>query len=250
MRIALVTLFPEAALAAAGMGVTGTALAGGKATLSVHNPREACTDVHRTVDDRPFGGGPGMVMKAAPLAATVRGLVEQMPTARTVLMSPQGQKFDQRLAEQVVRDGRPLVLVAGRYEGVDERLLSGTIDEEWSVGDFVLSGGELAALVVVDTVVRLLPGVLGHPDSAQQDSFSDGLLDHPHYTRPEEFEGQRVPPVLLSGDHARIARWRKQQALGRTLERRPELLEGRELNDEEKALLEAYTSDRETATKT
>ena len=251
MRFAIVTLFPEAVTQGADMGVTGTALGNGTATLSVYNPRDACTDVHRTVDDRPFGGGPGMVMKPEPLATTVRRAVHEAggdERPRIVLLSPQGRRFDQALASEVAATRQPLVLIAGRYEGVDERLMSGTIDEEWSIGDFVLSGGELAALAVVDAVVRLLPGVLGHPESARQDSFSDGLLDHPHYTRPETFEGQRVPPVLLSGDHARIARWRRQQALGRTFERRPELLEGRDWTDEDRALLDAYCEDRAAKT--
>ncbi|MFK8015574.1 MAG: tRNA (guanosine(37)-N1)-methyltransferase TrmD [Gammaproteobacteria bacterium] len=240
MKISVVTLFPDAVEAAAGMGVTGSALARGDAELAVINPRDDCTDVHRTVDDRPFGGGPGMVMKAAPLASAIARARAQMPVGvKTVLLSPQGRRFDQSLAREVAA-GDGVILIAGRYEGVDERLMNEEIDEEWSIGDFVLSGGELAALVVIDAVVRLVPGVLGHPDSAQEDSFSDGLLDHPHYTRPEEFDGRKVPAELVSGDHGLIAKWRLKQALGRTFERRPELLEARGLTDNERALLDEY----------
>ena len=240
MKISVITLFPDAVEAAAGMGVTGSALQRGAASLAVFNPRDDCTDVHRTVDDRPFGGGPGMVMKAQPLASAIRRAKADMPAGtKTVLSSPQGKPFNQSLARDVAT-GEGVILVAGRYEGVDERLMDAEIDEEWSIGDFVLSGGELAALVVIDAVVRLVPGVLGHPDSAQEDSFSDGLLDHPHYTRPEEFDGRKVPAVLVSGDHALIAKWRSKQALGRTFERRPELLETRELTQNERALLDEY----------
>ncbi|MFK7886170.1 MAG: tRNA (guanosine(37)-N1)-methyltransferase TrmD [Gammaproteobacteria bacterium] len=239
-NFALVTLFPEAVKAAAGMGVTGSALERGTATLSLYNPREQCTDVHRTVDDRPFGGGPGMVMKAEPLEKAIAAARQDCPKgSKVVLMSPQGKRFDQALAEESAAQPG-LILVAGRYEGVDERLMDEAIDEEWSVGDFVLSGGELAALSVMDAVIRLLPGVLGHPESAQQDSFSNGLLDHPHYTRPDTHNGRSVPPVLLSGDHAKIARWRLKQALGRTWERRPDLLDARGVNEDEKALLDEY----------
>jgi tRNA (guanine37-N1)-methyltransferase len=239
-RFGVVTLFPDAVETAAGIGVTGSALERGTATLSLYNPRDWCSDVHRTVDDRPFGGGPGMVMKAEPLDKAIAQARTDCPQgSKVVLMSPQGRRFDQALAAEAA--GQPgLILVAGRYEGVDERLMDETIDEEWSIGDFVLSGGELAALSVMDAVIRLLPGVLGHPESAQQDSFSNGLLDHPHYTRPDRYEGRSVPPVLLSGDHAKIARWRLKQALGRTWERRPDLLDARGVNEEEKSLLDEY----------
>lgn len=240
MKITVVTLFDDAVLAAAGIGVTGSALQNGTVQLSVVNPRDECTDAHRSVDDRPFGGGPGMVMKVAPLERAIRRARRDMPPgAKTILLSPQGRRFDQALARETAA-GPGVILVAGRYEGVDERLLDLAIDEEWSIGDYVLSGGELAALVVIDAVVRLVPGVLGHPDSAREDSFTDGLLDHPHYTRPEHYEGHTVPPVLVSGDHALIARWRLKQALGRTFERRPDLLDVRELDDNERSLLEEY----------
>ncbi len=243
MKISVVTLFPEAVSAAAGIGVTGTALNKGLAEVAVFNPRDECEDVHRTVDDRPFGGGPGMVMKVAPLEKAIERARADMPAGvKTVLLSPQGRQFDQALAREIAA-GDGVILVAGRYEGVDERLVDRCIDEEWSIGDFVLSGGELAALVIIDAVVRLVPGALGHPDSAVQDSFTDGLLDHPQYTRPEQFEGQGVPPELVSGDHALIARWRLKQALGRTFERRPALLDQRELSDNERALLDEYRSE-------
>jgi len=240
MKMTVVTLFPDAVMAAAGIGVTGSAVQSGIAQLAVVNPRDDCTDAHRSVDDRPFGGGPGMVMKVAPLERAIQRARGGMPAGvKTVLLSPQGRRFDQALARETAA-GPGVILVAGRYEGVDERLMDLAIDDEWSIGDFVLSGGELAALVVIDAVVRLLPGVLGHPDSAREDSFTDGLLDHPHYTRPEKYEGHTVPQVLLSGDHALIARWRLKQALGRTFERRPDLLDGRELNENERLLLEEY----------
>ena len=240
MKLAVVTLFPEAVQAAAYIGVTGSALKRGDATLQVFNPRDDCTDVHRTVDDRPFGGGPGMVMKMAPLIGAIGRARAALPSkVKTILLSPQGRQFDQTLAREVAA-GDGVILIAGRYEGVDERLINAEIDDEWSIGDFVLSGGELAALVVIDAVIRLVPGVLGHPDSAQEDSFSDGLLDHPHYTRPENFEGRTVPAELVSGDHALIARWRLKQALGRTFERRPELLEARGLTENERTLLREY----------
>jgi len=240
MRIDVVTLFPEAFEALAGLGVTGRALRGEVAGLHCWNPRDFATDVHRTVDDRPYGGGPGMVMAVEPLRSAIRAAREANGAACAVsLLSPQGRRLAQddvrRLAE---RDG--LVLVCGRYEGIDERLVEAEVDEEWSIGDYVLSGGELAAAVLVDAVVRLLPGALGHAASAAQDSFMDGLLDCPHYTRPEEVDGRRVPEVLLSGDHEAIRRWRRQQALGRTWLRRPDLLEGRELDEEAKRLLEAF----------
>ncbi|MEM6640804.1 MAG: tRNA (guanosine(37)-N1)-methyltransferase TrmD [Pseudomonadota bacterium] len=244
MRFDVVTLFPSEVASAAGIGVTGSAFSRGLASLEVHNPRDACHDAHRAVDDRPFGGGPGMVMRAEPLATTIRGIRDRVPGARAVLMSPQGRRFDQGLARRIAEEQRPVLLIAGRYEGVDERLMDDVIDEEWSVGDVVLSGGELAALVVMDAVIRLLPGVLGHPESAAQDSFSSGLLDCAHYTRPEAFEGTQVPSVLLSGDHAKIARWRHQQALGRTYERRPDLLARRVLTDDERDLLDAYRRDK------
>lgn len=240
MRIDVVTLFPERVEALAGWGVTGRAVERGLLRLAAWNPRDYARDRHRTVDDRPYGGGPGMVMKVEPLRQTIRAArAAAGDGAHTIYLSPQGRRLDQSgVAELAARDA--LVLVAGRYEGVDERVIETEIDEEWSIGDYVLSGGELAALVIIDAVTRLLPGVLGDEDSAQQDSFMDGLLDYPHYTRPEELDGLRVPQVLLGGDHRMIERWRRKQALGRTWLRRPDLLRNRTLEREQRELLEEF----------
>ena len=241
MRFDVVTLFPELLQLIRGQGVTGRALERGMVELESWNPRDYTHDVHRTVDDRPYGGGPGMVMKVEPLRAAIESARAAAPDSRVAYLSPQGRVLDQAGVREIAR--RPgLILVAGRYEGVDERLLERHVDEEWSIGDYVLSGGELPALVLMDAVIRLLPGVLGHSDSAEQDSYSDGLLDCPHYTRPEEIEGLRVPPVLQGGNHEAIRRWRLQQALGRTWLRRPELLQRRQLTDEERQLLEEFIS--------
>ena len=230
MRIQVVTLFPEEFRPLVDLGVTGRAIREGRVRLDILNPRDFATDRHRTVDDRPYGGGPGMVMAVEPLRSTIRAAREQAGgPARVALMSPQGRVLDQAGARELA--GREeLILVCGRYEGIDERLIELEIDEEWSIGDYVLSGGELAAAVLIDAVTRLLPGVLGHEQSAEQDSFTDGLLDCQHYTRPETVEGKGVPPVLLSGDHGAIERWRRKQSLGRTWLRRPDLLEGLELD--------------------
>ncbi len=237
MHFAVLTLFPEMFDAVTEYGVSGRAVAQEQLRLSLCNPRDYAPDRHGTVDDRPFGGGPGMVMKVAPLQqALAEARAKVGATAKVVYLSPQGRRFSQADAARLA-ELDSLVLVAGRYEGVDERFIRSEVDEELSIGDYVLSGGELAAMVVIDAVARLLPGVLGHAESAAQDSFSEGLLDCPHYTRPEDYEGQRVPEVLLSGDHERIRRWRLQQALVRTQERRPDLLEGRALSEEEAELL-------------
>jgi tRNA (guanine37-N1)-methyltransferase len=240
MQIALVSLFPEMFSAVAEHGVSGRAVKQGLVGLHHCNPRDYTLDRHRTVDDRPYGGGPGMLMKIDPLRQAIAAAREAVGgKAKVIYLSPQGRRFDHGKAAQLAGE-EALILVAGRYEGVDERLIEAQVDEELSIGDFVLSGGELAAMVVIDAVTRQLPGVLGHELSAQEDSFADGLLDCPHYTRPEEFEGQRVPEVLLSGDHEKIRRWRLKQALGRTLERRPDLLEGRAMTPEEDELLAEY----------
>ena len=245
MRFDVVTLFPEM-FQAARLGVTGRAIERGQAELSLWNPRDYTHDVHRTVDDRPYGGGPGMVMKVEPLRAAILDARQAAPGSRVVHLSPQGRRFDQAAAKDMAcRSG--LVLIAGRYEGIDERLVGRWVDEEWSIGDYVLSGGELAEMVLMDVVIRLLPGVLGHEDSAAQDSYAEGLLDCPHYTRPEEIDGMRVPAVLLGGNHAEIRRWRLKQALGRTWERRPDLLAHRELSGEERRLLDEYIGERERA---
>jgi tRNA (guanine37-N1)-methyltransferase len=245
MRIQVVTLFPEEFRPLVGLGVTGRALASGKVRLEVLNPRDFARDRHRTVDDRPYGGGPGMVMAVEPLRSAIRAARERAGADTLVsLLSPQGRLLDQAGLQALARRTE-LVLVCGRYEGLDERLIEREIDEEWSIGDYVLSGGELAAAVLIDAVTRLLPGVLGDEQSAEQDSFSAGLLDCPHYTRPEEIDGLAVPPVLLSGDHAAIARWRRKQALGRTWLRRPELLRDLQLDEESKRLLAEFKAERE-----
>ena len=240
MRISVVTLFPEEVARVAGYGVVGRAAERGILSLDCESPREHAEDVHRTVDDRPYGGGPGMVMTFGPLAASIDGVRERMPAGSPVVyLSPQGAVFDQAMARRFSRLPG-LVLVAGRYEGVDERLIEARVDEEVSLGDFVMSGGEIAAMAVIDAVTRLLPGVLGDAESAEQDSFMEGLLDCPHYTRPEEVAGRSVPAVLLSGDHAAIARWRYKQALGRSFERRPDLVRKLKLDGEQQALLDEY----------
>jgi len=246
MRMQIVTLFPEMVNAVAEYGVVGRAIERNIVSLGYQDPRDHTADVHRTVDDRPYGGGPGMVMKFEPARAAINAARAATPEGSPVVcLTPQGKVFDQNTAKRYA--AMPgIILLAGRYEGIDERLLQTDVDEELSLGDFVLSGGEIAAMAVIDAVVRLLPGVLGARESAEQDSFMDGLLDHPHYTRPEEIEGQRVPEVLLSGDHARIAKWRYQQALGRSFLRRPDLVEKLELNDEQQALLDEYLTEHES----
>jgi tRNA (guanine37-N1)-methyltransferase len=239
MRFDVVTLFPEMVRGFADHGVSGRALGRGIAELRCWNPRDFTRDVHRTVDDRPYGGGPGMVMKVEPLRDAILAARAQAPTSRVVYLSPQGRPLDQGAMLEIAR-APGWILVCGRYEGVDERLIASHVDEEWSIGDYVLSGGELAALVVMDAVIRLLPGALGHAQSAAQDSHMDGLLDCPHYTRPERIEGLAVPGVLLGGDHAAIERWRLREALGRTWVRRPELLERRGLSAREQELLAEF----------
>ncbi len=238
MKVGVVTLFPDMLKAITDFGVTGRAVQQGLLQVTGVNPRDFTHDKHRTVDDRPYGGGPGMLMKVQPLRDAIAAAKADLPNPKVIYLSPQGRKLDQAGVLELAKQ-ESLVLVAGRYEGIDERLLTTDIDEEWSLGDFVLSGGELPAMVFVDAVARMLPGVLGHADSAQEDSFAQGLLDCPHYTRPEEVEGMTVPKVLLSGDHKAIANWRMQQQLGRTWQRRPELLEHITLSDEqEKSLAE------------
>ena len=240
MHFDVITLFPEMVETIAEYGVVGRAQRNGLVTLETENPREHTSDVHRTVDDRPYGGGPGMVMKYEPLAGAVAAARERAPAGSPVVyLSPQGRVFDQATARRFA-ELPGLIMLAGRYEGVDERFIEVEVDEELSLGDFVLSGGEVAAMAVIDAVVRLLPGVLGDDESAAQDSFMEGLLDCPHYTRPEEIEGRKVPDVLLSGDHAEIARWRLKQALGRTFARRPDLIEKLELTDEQRKLLDEF----------
>lgn len=245
MRIDVITLFPESLEGLTGLGVTGRAIREGRVELKTWNPRDWATDRHRTVDDRPYGGGPGMVMAVEPLSSTIAAARKEHAGETPVsLMSPQGRKLDQAGVDELAgRQG--LILVCGRYEGIDERLVESDIDEQWSIGDYVISGGELAAAVLIDAVTRLLPGVLGHEQSALEDSFVDGLLDHPHYTRPEVAGGEAVPEVLLSGDHEAIRRWRRKQALGRTWQLRPDLLENRQLDEEAKLLLKEFRKELE-----
>ncbi len=243
MRFDIVTLFPGMIEHASGFGVTGRAIERKLVLLKTWNPRDFTEDRHRTVDDRPFGGGPGMVMKVKPLRDAIRAAkADSEIPGRVIYLSPQGQRLEQKDLGRFAGESR-LILVAGRYEGIDERLLETDIDEEWSIGDYVLSGGELAALVMMDAITRLLPGVLHDPQSASEDSYAQGLLDHPHYTRPEVIEGLRVPRVLLSGDHQAIARWRMKQALGRTWLRRPDLLAMLALTAEQRQLLDEFRTE-------
>jgi tRNA (guanine37-N1)-methyltransferase len=240
MRFDVVTLFPDMVTAAAGYGVTGRAIDRGIVDLFVWNPRDYTHDRHKTVDDRPYGGGPGMVMKYQPLHDAVCNAKQAGDgTTKVVYLSPQGKPITQALLSEAC-DVSQLILVAGRYEGIDERFVELDCDDEWSIGDYVISGGELAALIVVDAVTRLLPGVLGDEDSALQDSHMNGLLDYPHFTRPEQLEGYSVPEVLLGGNHADINRWRMKQALGRTWLRRPDLLKKKNLNAEQEKLLNEF----------
>lgn len=231
MHIAVVTLFPEMLSALTESGITSRAVKEGLLKITCFNPRDFTKDKHRTVDDRPYGGGPGMVMLCQPLSDAVDAakswIDKELPEAvvKVVYMSPQGQPFNHGVVEDTLESEINLVLVAGRYEGVDERFIQMQVDEEWTIGDYVLSGGELPAMVVIDALIRHLPGALGHSESAVQDSFVAGILDCPHYTRPEDFEGQKVPDLLLSGDHQKIAEWRHEQALLRTRKRRPDLLD-------------------------
>ncbi|WP_028079272.1 tRNA (guanosine(37)-N1)-methyltransferase TrmD [Solimonas soli] len=247
MKIEVITLFPELVEQVTRHGMPRIAVGQGQLALSTRNPRDYSTNKWRRVDARPYGGGPGMVMEAEPLAAAVADAKQAIGAAKVapkvVYLSPQGSRFDQRWAERLSAE-QGLVLLCGRYEGLDERVLAAEVDFELSLGDFVLSGGELAAMVVIDAIARLLPGVLGDEQSAVNDSFSAGLLDHPHYTRPEVWRDAGVPEVLLSGDHAKIARWRRQQALGQTWLKRPELLDGLELDEDSRALLREFIATR------
>jgi tRNA (guanine37-N1)-methyltransferase len=244
MQIVVVSLFPEMVGQVAEYGVVGRAKQRGLLALSCENPRDFADDAHRTVDDRPYGGGPGMVLKYEPAARAIQAARAVLPEGSPVVcLSPQGAVFDQAAARRYA--ALPgLVLLAGRYEGIDERLIECEVDAELSLGDFVLSGGEIAAMAVIDAVARLLPGVLGDDESAAQDSFMQGLLDHPHYTRPESVAGRNVPAVLLSGDHARIARWREKQALGRSYLRRPDLVKRLKLSIEQRILLDEFLKEQ------
>ena len=247
MQVAVVTMFPRMFEAIEHWGIAGRAIESGLLSLQCFDPRVYTADRHRRVDDRPYGGGPGMVMMVAPLRAAIAAAEAQTGgRAHRVYLSPQGVKLDQRKLRDLATMDR-LILLCGRYEGVDERLLVDQVDEEISIGDYVLSGGEVAAMVVLEGVIRLIPGALGHADSAGQDSFENGLLDCPHFTRPELIDGLGVPPVLLSGDHEAIRLWRLKQALGRTWARRPDLLSQATLTEEQQHLLREYRSDPRNA---
>jgi tRNA (guanine37-N1)-methyltransferase len=244
VKIVVVTLFPEFVEQAVTFGVLGRAIERGVLEVQTVNPRQFATDVHRTVDDRPYGGGPGMVLKAEPLRLATNEAIRLVPSARRVYLAADGAPVTQAKVAELAAAAE-LVLVAGRYEGVDERFVETCIDESLSVGDIVLSGGELPALMLIDAVSRLLPGTLGCAESAEQESFTGGLLDWPHYTRPERWQGRDVPEVLTGGNHAAIGRWRRMQALGRTRQRRPDLFERRVLSGEERALLEEYRAEQD-----
>lgn len=244
MWFGVITLFPEMLSAIASAGITSSALKKQLLTLETWNPRDFVQDKHRVIDDRPFGGGPGMLMKAEPLRdAIVAAKQAAGEDAKVIYVSPQGKPLT-HAGVQTLAQNTKLILVCGRYEGIDERVIQHYVDEEWSIGDYVLSGGELPAMVIIDAIARLQPGVLGHADSAQQDSFVNGLLDCPHYTRPEQFESMTVPEVLLSGHHQQIEQWRLQQSLGRTWLKRPDLLKNLALTDEQQALLSAFKAEQ------
>ncbi|WP_045860524.1 tRNA (guanosine(37)-N1)-methyltransferase TrmD [Teredinibacter purpureus] len=243
MRVTVITLFPEMFRAITESGITRRAIEQGLMELSFLNPRDFTQDKHQTVDDRPYGGGPGMVMRVEPLADALAAACVQMKAARkdvqVIYLSPQGQSLTKAVVS-TVSDNANVVLIAGRYEGIDERFIDAHVDEEISIGDYVLSGGELPAMVLLDALIRKIPGALGDRQSAEQDSFEQGLLDCPHYTRPEEVAGQRVPEVLMSGDHKRIENWRLQQSLGRTWKRRPDLIGAINLSPAQQKLLDLY----------
>lgn len=237
IHFGVITILPEM-FATMQYGVCGRSIEQGLAKLDLWNPRDWSTRAHRQIDDKPYGGGPGMVMMYEPLCDAIHHARSQMTTApKVVYLSPQGKCIKQKQLNEIAASDQSIVFVAGRYEGIDERVIDHLVDEEWSLGDFVLSGGELAAMVYIDAIVRMLPGSLGNPGSALHDSFMHGLLDHPHYTRPELIADARVPDVLLTGNHQEIDRWRRKQALGRTQLRRPELLEKLDLNEADKQLL-------------
>jgi tRNA (guanine37-N1)-methyltransferase len=235
----IITLFPEM-FSALEYGITGRARKDGLIQINCWNPRDFTQNKHRNVDDRPYGGGPGMVMMTQPLQDAIHAAKNAAPHApRVIHLTPQGKRFNQRAAENMLHKEN-LLLIAGRYEGIDERLLELEVDEEWSIGDYVLSGGELAAMTMIDAITRLIPGALGHADSAAEDSLSTGLLEYPQYTRPEVFAGLAVPDVLMSGNHAVIERWRLKQSLGRTWQKRPDLLAEKELSKLEQELLAEF----------
>ncbi|UZD57408.1 tRNA (guanosine(37)-N1)-methyltransferase TrmD [Shewanella algae] len=247
MWLGVITLFPEMFRAVTDFGVTGRAVKNGLLEVQTWNPRDFTHDRHNTVDDRPYGGGPGMLMMVQPLRDAIHAAKAAAGEgAKVIYLSPQGRKLTQQGVSELAQSSK-LILVCGRYEGIDERIIQTEVDEEWSIGDYVLSGGELPAMTLIDSVSRLVPGVLGKQASAEQDSFSDGLLDCPHYTRPECLDGLDVPAVLLSGNHEEIRRWRLQQSLIRTLQRRPELFENLALTDEQTTLLAQFVDAMDSA---
>jgi tRNA (guanine37-N1)-methyltransferase len=244
MWIGVISLFPDMFRAITDFGVTGRAVKRGLLEINLWNPRDFAHDKHHTVDDRPYGGGPGMLMMVQPLRDAIQAAKQAAgDDVKVIYLSPQGKKLTQSGVAEFAQHHK-MILVAGRYEGIDERVIQSEIDEEWSIGDYVLSGGELPAMTLIDAVSRLVPGVLGDMASAEQDSFTDGLLDCPHYTRPENLDGVMVPDVLLSGNHEHIRRWRLKQSLGRTWQRRPELLNNLALTDEQAKLLAEYVQER------
>ena len=247
LKIGVISLFPEMFSAVTDFGVTGRAIKEGLLEVSVWNPRDFTHDRHRTVDDRPYGGGPGMLMMVQPLVDAIEAAKSDLGQDTPVIyLSPQGRKLDHK-GVQLLSGNDRMILIAGRYEGIDERIIEKYVDAQWSIGDYVLSGGELPAMVLIDAVSRLVPGVLGHQDSAEEDSFANGLLDCPHYTRPEVYNEQQVPSVLLSGNHEKIRRWRLQQSLGRTWLQRPELIKDLALTDEQEALLSEFIEQRSSS---
>ena len=245
MRIEVLTLFPEIFSSPLKHSILGKALQKGLLNVNVRNIRDYAFDKHRQVDDRPFGGGSGMLMKPEPLAAAIDAVRREVPGIRVILLTPQGTLFDQAKARELA-SLKGMALICGRYEGVDERIREHWVDEELSIGDYVLSGGEFAALVVIDVIARLLPGVLGDQESCVEESFSEGLLEYPQYTRPRNFKGHEVPEILLSGNHEAIRKWRRREALKRTLERRPDLVNFSMLSNEEKKFIEELKSGKRT----
>lgn len=237
MKISVITVFPEIFNAYLGESIMGRAMGKGLVEFRTLNPRDFARDRHRTVDDAPYGGGPGMVMKPEPLAAAVESETADGQDTLAIMVTPQGEPFTQAVAEELSREKRRLLFLCGRYEGMDDRVREAFADRELSIGDYVLTGGELPALVIIDAVVRLIPGAVGDEGSLAEESFSWGILDYPHYTRPPEWRNMRVPDVLLSGNHREVARWRRKEALRRTLARRPDLLKGASLTEEDRELI-------------
>jgi tRNA (guanine37-N1)-methyltransferase len=244
-RFDILTIFPSIINAYLGESILKRAVLNGLLDVKVHDLRDYTTDRHRTVDDSPYGGGAGMVMKVEPMYNAIKAIISDGQERRRILLSPQGRTYNQALAEELAAENKRLLLVCGRYEGIDERVRESLIDEEISVGDYVMTGGELASLVIIDSIARLCPGVLGDDESSKEESFSWGILDYPHYTRPPEFMGKAVPEVLLSGNHARIAEWRRMQALKRTMANRPDLLKTAALDAGDRRMLQELGSQKE-----